>query len=622
MFKFDNLKVKYLFVFFAFNCCAALIIGYRYLGLNSADSTGFLNIYFKYSVWLTHFISLNLLAFILSLLLNLIIPFPKIIKIAIPALFTLLQIFIFTDYHIYRIYHFHFNGLVLTTLLTPGIWDSIHLDFINKFFMFFIPVIFFIMEIAVLNLIIKKIDFIKFFKKKFYLYFFGLFLAILLTEKLIYAYGDLYNKIEVLEISRIFPAYQKFTVKRAAVKYFGFNIKKNDNLIINSKNYSLDYPKPRFQFNSFPVNYNVLIIFIESLRFDMLDKNITPNLYEFSKKNIVFKNHYSSGNTTRFGIFGAIYGLYANYWHSFLSARKSPVLIDALKKYNYDFKILSSSKLTFPEFNKTVFANVQDYIEDSLNGKKPSERDKKLTDKFNNWIANRKSGKPFFSFLFFDSSHQSYSFPEEFAKFKPYSESVNYLDEDSEKNRDLIFARYKNSLYYVDYLLNEIFLTLDKNKILDNTIVIVTGDHGEEFWEYGNFGHNQKYNDYQTKTVFVARFPGYDSKEYSHITSHLDIAPTIMKSLGDSNDIMSYAQGENLFEPHKKQYFVLGGWADSAIFIENKYKITVGTSDYNMSKNTLTDFRDNEITQTKDILSQIKRSYFLNILNDLSEFRK
>ena len=51
---------------------------------------------------------------------------------------------------------------------------------------------------------------------------------------------------------------------------------------------------------------NVLMIVIDSWRFDALTQHITPNIYNFSKKSLLFQNHWSSGNTSTNGYDGAV----------------------------------------------------------------------------------------------------------------------------------------------------------------------------------------------------------------------------------------------------------------------------------------------------------------------------
>ena len=75
-----------------------------------------------------------------------------------------------------------------------------------------------------------------------------------------------------------------------------------------------------------------------------------------------FEHHYSTGNGTRFGIFGLMYGLPGGYWHAALAERRGPVLIDAMDDLGYQFFVYGSAPLDSPEFHRTAFARVWDRV--------------------------------------------------------------------------------------------------------------------------------------------------------------------------------------------------------------------------------------------------------------------
>jgi membrane-anchored protein YejM (alkaline phosphatase superfamily) len=85
--------------------------------------------------------------------------------------------------------------------------------------------------------------------------------------------------------------------------------------------------------------------------------------------------------------------------------------------------------------------------------------------------------------------------------------------------------RYRNAVYFEDALIGKIFHTLREQRLLDKSIVVITGDHGEEFFENGYFGHTSSFDDYQTKTVFVLHHPKTERHIVERITSHLDLVP-------------------------------------------------------------------------------------------------
>jgi membrane-anchored protein YejM (alkaline phosphatase superfamily) len=98
-------------------------------------------------------------------------------------------------------------------------------------------------------------------------------------------------------------------------------------------------------------------------------------------------------------------------------------------------------------------------------------------------------------FMFFESPHASYDFPPESVVKKPYLEDFNYLTTDPDSARVLLKNRYLNACHHLDSQLERIFQYLEREGLLESTIVVVTGDHGEEFMDSGRWGHNSQFSD-------------------------------------------------------------------------------------------------------------------------------
>ena len=120
---------------------------------------------------------------------------------------------------------------------------------------------------------------------------------------------------------------------------------------------------------------------------------------------------------------------------------------------------------------------------------------------------------PIFSFVFLDAPHGPYSFPEGFTKFKPVGAAdIEYLTV-SKKDSKVLFNKYRNANYFSDSVVNNMINVLKQNDLYKNSVVIVTSDHGEEFFELGTFGHNSAFNDKQTHVPFIVHWPGGGHKD-------------------------------------------------------------------------------------------------------------
>ena len=124
------------------------------------------------------------------------------------------------------------------------------------------------------------------------------------------------------------------------------------------KSFSLKYPLNPIIRDPNHTRYNIVFLVAESLRGDMLTSEIMPVTWDFAQRSIKCTDHYSAGNGTRMAMFGMFYGLYGNYWFDFLDERKGPVLMDMLIEDNYQFSLHTSAAFTYPEFDKTIFANI------------------------------------------------------------------------------------------------------------------------------------------------------------------------------------------------------------------------------------------------------------------------
>ncbi|MDV7394072.1 sulfatase-like hydrolase/transferase, partial [Arthrospira platensis SPKY1] len=88
--------------------------------------------------------------------------------------------------------------------------------------------------------------------------------------------------------------------------------------------------------------------------------------------------------------------------------------------------------------------------------------------------------------------------------------------------------------------------------VWDDTILLFTADHGEEFFEEGRYGHNSSLNHYQTQVPFVLHLPGMEPRRIQRLTSHTDAIGAILSALGAPEDFLANVQGHDLFAMEEK----------------------------------------------------------------------
>src|SRR5690606_33350712 len=125
-----------------------------------------------------------------------------------------------------------------------------------------------------------------------------------------------------------------------------------------------------------------------------------------------------------------------------------PLLLDTLQASDYDLMAYTSSRFSYPEFDKTIFAGFADSQLQSYTEGDGWQRDRKNVTDLLSHITSAKS--PFFTFMFFESAHANYYFPEESIIEPNYLEDFNYLTVDVEEDIELIRARYINANHHLD----------------------------------------------------------------------------------------------------------------------------------------------------------------------------
>jgi hypothetical protein len=143
-----------------------------------------------------------------------------------------------------------------------------------------------------------------------------------------------------------------------------------------------------------------------------------------------------------------------------------------------------------------------------------------------------------------------------------------------EEDIELIKNRYINSCHHLDSQLARIFDFLKERNLMQNTIVILTGDHGEEFMEKGRWGHGSTFAEEQIKTPLVLWIPGIGSNRVKRMTSHLDIVPTLLPLMGVKNPPEDYSFGYNLLNDFQRTGTVVSDWSHIC-FVDSSHKLSI-----------------------------------------------
>jgi arylsulfatase A-like enzyme len=167
-----------------------------------------------------------------------------------------------------------------------------------------------------------------------------------------------------------------------------------------------------------------------------------------------------------------------------------------------------------------------------------------LTDVTLRWVTQGEQG-PYFIYVQYIDPHAPYTPP------APYDAAFNYRSDPplrsggidplqllpQGKNREQvgsILDQYDGEILYNDHHIGRLLAGLKEMGILDNALVIVTSDHGEEFFEHGHIGHSKTLYEEVLHVPFMISWPGQlpAGMTYDETVALVDVMPTLLSLLG------------------------------------------------------------------------------------------
>lgn len=478
---------------------------------------------------------------------------------------SLVQILVFADAFVFRIYNFHFNGFVWNLVTTPGGIASMGASAASEVSFALIALGWLFAEAVLLRVAQRSRRFDRLRRTLLpraaaVAALVGVLPVVSMAERVTYGLADSASYSPVVSAANTFPFYVPLRMPKLG-RTLGFAVNRERGLRAKVDTVHVHYPLQPIARAPGYRDWNVVWLVAESLRADMLDPEIMPATSAFAARAADFRSHYSGGNGTRMGMFSMFYGLYGSYWFSFLGETRGPALLDLLLDDGYQTSIYTSAHFSYPEFDRTIFRRIPTAELHEGDDQIPGwENDRRNVTRLLADIDRRDPARPFFGFMFFESPHAQYYFPEESVIRRPYLENFNYAITDFAANIGLIKNRYINACHHLDSQFARVFEHLQQQGLLDSTIVVVTGDHGEQFMEKGHWGHHASFVDEEIRVPLVIWAPGVPPRRETRMSSHLDIVPTVMTLLGVTNPPADYSLGHDLFGAERPERSVVADW--------------------------------------------------------------
>lgn len=437
-----------------------------------------------------------------------------------------------------------------------------------------------------------------------------------LAANLMHIWYDAHNNHEIRAMTRHLPLYTPATAVRFMQQQGWIDphelAEQPTTLTTSDKGGQLIYPDAPLttQNQSQP---NVLFVAIDAWRADTFEAETTPNTFRLTQADTAqyFKQHFSGGNVTKGGIFSLFYAIPPTYWDAMTAAQRAPVFFTTLQDQGYQTGIYGSSPLINPSFHRNVFSSIE-HLKTKTEGSRPFERDLKMIENFQAFLDSNKE-QPFVGFLFFDAAH-GYAPPDDYQpKFTPYWERVDHVELGPDFDPVPYKNRYRTALHFIDEQIQRLIDDLKQRKLYDNTIIVITSDHGEEFNEtkHNYWGHGSNFTRHQTQVPLLILWPGKERKVMSYRTSHYDIVPTILKETFQvKEDMSTFSSGHSLFEEGGRDWLLVHSYFNYGVIMKDRIITTYPTGQFEVTdeENRATD-RTIPSQVTLEVLKEVSRFY-------------
>ena len=495
-------KISWGHWFAFFNIIIAIFIGSRYAFLIDWPDTLGGKLYFFVSL-LGHF-SFSVFAVYLLV----VFPLSFVIKnhrtfrgltVILATIFITLLLF---DTAVFSRFNLHLSSIVWNLLVNPE-----NGEMSRNWQIFFVPM----PMILLVQMLFSRWSWEKLrsLERQTWLKYVGVFFTVtFIASHLIYAWADAYLYRPITMQRSNFPLSYPMTARSFLEKHGLLDGEEYEQKLAQEGRLDalkIGYPKHPLTFSATEHKPNILLITVSGLRYDAIVSEKMPKLAEFALRSTQFTNHYSSGNTNNAGLVGLFYGLNANYTDSILSNHTPSVLIEKLRTEKYRFGLFSASGFKDSLFRQALFRGMALAKEKTTN--------ENVVKQFNEFIA-QKSETPWFVYLDLD---------------------LNAKDP----------IEYERVLAQTDPLFEQILT----DSTLENTLVIITAEHGLSFNEMHKKDQRNYFGRDEIQVPLLVFWKDLPAGVESSLTSHTDLLPALMTQIFNvQNPSKDYAQGRNLFD--------------------------------------------------------------------------
>ena len=562
--------------FALFNILLSLVIGSRYLFIADWPTTLAGRIYSYVSI-IGHFSFLVFATYLLILFpLTFIVGSQRLMRFLSVILATAGMTLLLIDSEVFTRFHLHLNPIVWQLVINPDENEMARdwqLMFISVPVILLLELVFATWSWQKLRSLTRR----RRFARPLAAFLFIAFIA----SHVVYIWADanFYRPITMQRAN--LPLSYPMTARRFLEKHGLLDAQEYQRRLIEQGNpdaVSVQYPLSELRYRDMGTGQNVLLITVDGLNYSRFEQQM-PALAGFAEQNISFTRHMSSGNTTDNGIFGLFYGISPSYMDGILSTRTPAALITALNQQGYQLGLFSSDGFTSPLYRQALLS---DFSMPSVR----TQSDEQTATQWINWLGRyAQEDNRWFSWVSFNGTN---------------------IDD---SNQQAFARKYSRAAGNVDDQINRVLNALRDSGKLDNTVVIITAGRGiplsedEETFDWSH-GHLQ--------VPLVIHWPGTPAQRINALTDHTDLMTTLMQRLLHvSTPASEYSQGQDLFNPQRRHYWVTAADNDTLAITTPKKTLVLN----NNGKYRTYNLRGERVKDEKPQLSLL-----LQVLTDEKRF--
>ena len=562
--------------FALFNILLSLVIGSRYLFIADWPTTLAGRIYSYVSI-IGHFSFLVFATYLLILFpLTFIVGSQRLMRFLSVILATAGMTLLLIDSEVFTRFHLHLNPIVWQLVINP---DENEMARDWQLMFISVPVIL-LLELVFATWSWQKLR-SRTRRRRFARPLAAFLFIAFIASHVVYIWADanFYRPITMQRAN--LPLSYPMTARRFLEKHGLLDAQEYQRRLIEQGNpdaVSVQYPLSELRYRDMGTGQNVLLITVDGLNYSRFEKQM-PALAGFAEQNISFTRHMSSGNTTDNGIFGLFYGISPSYMDGILSTRTPAALITALNQQGYQLGLFSSDGFTSPLYRQALLS---DFSMPSVR----TQSDEQTATQWINWLGRyAQEDNRWFSWVSFNGTN---------------------IDD---SNQQAFARKYSRAAGNVDDQINRVLNALRDSGKLDNTVVIITAGRGiplsedEETFDWSH-GHLQ--------VPLVIHWPGTPAQRINALTDHTDLMTTLMQRLLHvSTPASEYSQGQDLFNPQRRHYWVTAADNDTLAITTPKKTLVLN----NNGKYRTYNLRGERVKDEKPQLSLL-----LQVLTDEKRF--